>query len=62
MNPQVDWFYYRMSNEELREELSDFSKNVLGHRIRLDEKLGRCSIARQLELVQEMAKINAGAN
>ena len=59
---QVDWFYNRMSNEELRDTLSDYSKDVLGYRIRLDEKLGRCSIARQLELVQEMAKVNTGVN
>lgn len=51
----MDWFTCMSSNAELAEIVSDYSKDVYGFRTRM-HGAGRCSLVRQLELLDAHVK------
>lgn len=51
----TNWFESKYSNEELADILSDYSKDVLGFRVR-EYGAGRCTLARQLENMDMLAE------
>lgn len=44
-----DWFYNNLSNNQLRNLLEERTTQCLGKEVKVDQTLGRCSLAREHE-------------
>ncbi len=49
MTSSHDWFNNKLSNVELAAVLGNYSNGINGTRVELSPRIGRCTLARQLE-------------
>ena len=52
-----DWFYNSLSNDQLRSLLEERTNKFTGREVKIDTELGRCSLAREHEILDNAIKL-----